>query len=123
MDRSIMAYFRTSIEAGGALAKLQALRAVDARIDRLSLEPGVLPGGTPGLPEPVEPTALSGLSSGDLESGSWPEALTTSRGMTDRPQMNGASPGEPPSVLLTAIVNEAIHPQALRVVQEAGGIL
>jgi len=119
-ERNILAYFKTPEEADGVRSKLQALRAIDTQIDRISRYPG------PAVDETSNPitgniTGLGGLTM---------DAIETSRSagilMAADPSASGLSHGGQGGptgrdILLTAVVDESVYEKALRLIEEAGG--
>lgn len=121
MDKSILAYFRSPEEAKGVLSKLHALRAIDARIDRISRYPGS--GNSLSASAGGEALELGSFTREDLETGTGADVL-----MAADPANSGLSQGGEGGVsgrdiLLTAIVTEDVHHKALRLVEEAGGVI
>lgn len=122
MEKNILAYFKSPEEAEGAAQKLYALRAVDVSIDRFGKYPGdgleqrqqPLTGDFPSLASLSLDADVSGRSPGILMA-----AGTDASGMSDGGQ--GGPTGR--DILLTAVVDESVHHQALRVVEQAGGQL
>lgn len=120
MEKNILAYFKTPEEAEGAAQKLRALRAIDVSIDRFSKNPGdgmehrenPVTGDIPSLASLSLDSDISERSPGILLA-----AGTDASGMSDGGQ--GGPTGR--DVLLTAVVEESVHRQALRVVEQAGG--
>jgi hypothetical protein len=122
MDKSILAYFKTPEEAGEVLAKLQALRVVDARIDRIGRYPSDAP-QAPVNPATDDITGLGAITQASVETS--PEAGVL---MAADPAASGLSHGGGGGVtgrdiLLTAVVDESVHHKALHLVEEAGGML
>ena len=121
-EKSILAYFKSMEEALQAADRLKTLGITGVKIDRFDKYPE---GGGGG---PVNP--LTG------EVG-WLTALTLRADVTTRdagvlmavdPTAAGMSDGGPTAVtgrdiLLTAVVDEALHEQALHVVRKAGGMV
>ena len=102
MEKNILAFFDSPEEAEGAARKLRALRAIDVGIDRFSGWPEE---GAPGAGTPGESVGI--LAAADIGAG----------GMSDGGQGGPTGRG----VILTAVVDESIHQQALRVIEQAGG--
>lgn len=122
MDKNILAYFKSPDEAEEVLHKLQALRVVDARIDRIARYPGDAP-EVPSNPSQGHMTGLPGLTQGSMESnpsaGVLIAADPAASGMSD----GGAGGVTGRDILLTAVVDESVHHKALRIVEEAGGLV
>lgn len=99
-EKNILAYFRSPEEAEGVQKKLNSLRAIDISIERFSriteesLSPDIT--NSVGILYGSDP-AESGLSHGG----------------------QGGPTGH--DILLTAVVDESIHHQALRIIEESGG--
>lgn len=119
-EKNILAYFNTPEQAEGAAAKLRALRVVDVSVDRIGMYPG---DGNEGIENPITSDfpglgyltldADFGGRSASILAAADPDAS----GMADR----GDSGLAGKDVLLTAVVDESVHHQALRVIEEAGG--
>ncbi|MBU5672405.1 hypothetical protein [Paenibacillus brevis] len=100
-EKNILAYFKSPEEAGEAAAKLRALRAADVSIDRISRYGegyAVEFGDSLGILSAADP-ASSGMSHGG----------------------QGGPTGR--DILLTAVVDEGIHHQALRLIEDLDGLL
>jgi hypothetical protein len=122
MEKNILAYFKTPEEAAGAAQKLHALRAIDVSIDRFSKNPG------DGLDHRENPStgdfsSLASLTADADVTGQSPGILLSAgidaSGYSDGGQ--GGPTGR--DILLTAVVDESVHHQALSVVEQAGGQL
>lgn len=119
-EKNILAYFNTPEQAQGAAAKLHALRVADLSIDRFSTGPGeemggmtnAIGGGLSSLNAYTPNAALSSLSAGILGA-----AGPSESGMSASEQdgLRGRD------ILLTVVVDESVHHQALKIVEEAGG--
>jgi hypothetical protein len=122
MEKNILAYFKSPEEAEAAAKKLHALRAADVSIDRFSKYPG---DGIEHRENPVtgDFASLATLSLDADISGKSPGVLmaagTDASGLSD----GGGGGVTGRDILLTAVVDESVHHQALRVVEEAGGML
>lgn len=120
-EKNILAYFKTPEEAEAAASKLRALRVIDMRIDRIGEYPGAelnhienpINGDFSGLGALTLNTDFSDRSAAILAA-----ADVDASGMSDGHQ--GGPTGR--DILLTAVVDEQVHHQALRVVEEAGGM-
>lgn len=120
-EKNILAYFHSPEEAASAANKLRALRVIDLSIDRISKYPGEgvdhienpINADFPGLGSLTQDAGFSDRSSAILSA-----ADVDASGMSDGGQ--GGPTGR--DILLTAVVDESIHHQALRVVEECGGI-
>ncbi|MCI3923227.1 hypothetical protein MO973_23660 [Paenibacillus sp. TRM 82003] len=122
MEKNILAYFKTPEEAEGAAQKLHALRAIDVSIDRFGKYPG---DGNDRRENPAtgDFTSLAALSLDADVSGQSPGILMAAG--TDASGMSDGGQGGPTGrdILLTAVVDESVHHQALSVVEQAGGQL
>lgn len=100
-EKNILAYFKSMEEASEAAAKLRALRVADISVDRISRygdADAVEFGSYLGILSAADPTS-SGLSHGG----------------------QGGPTGR--DVLLTVVVDEGIHHQALRLIGDLDGLL
>lgn len=121
-EKNILAYFKSPEEAEAARQKLQALRAIDTAIDRVNSYPGEgidhimnpITGDFPGLGSLTLKGDFANKSAAILSAVD-PDAS----GMSDRGEEDIAGR----NILLTAIVSESIHEQALQVIEEAGGLV
>ncbi|GIP20553.1 hypothetical protein [Paenibacillus sp. J22TS3] len=120
-EKNILAYFKSPEEAEGVSRKLNALRVIDMSITRFSRYPG----------EGVDPA--------NMYSGDWNSlaSLTQDAEITNKsvgilaatdPAASGLSDGGQGGptgrdILLTVVVDENSHHQALRLIEEAGGML
>jgi hypothetical protein len=122
MEKNILAYFKSPADAEEAASKLRALRAADVSIDRFSRYPG---DGIEHRENPVtgDFASLATLSLDADISGKSPGILlaagTDASGMSD----GGSGGVTGHDILLTAVVDESVHHQALRVVEDAGGMV
>ncbi|MDF2927506.1 MAG: hypothetical protein K0R57_6420 [Paenibacillaceae bacterium] len=124
MEKSILAYFTSPEAAGEAKAKLQALRVADARIDRvvrypeeereIQLNPST--GNVSGL---GSLTQDAGGSTGDAAI--LMAADPAASGLSNRSGGMGTVTGR--DILLTAVMDDSVHSKAVRLVEEAGGLL
>lgn len=121
-ERNILAYYNAQEQAEGALRKLQALRVIDARIDRFGSFPGS------GHEEVMNPLSgdIDGLGtlalSGDFSARSsaiMAAADPDASGLSDKG--DEALAGK--DVLLTAVVSEEDYEKAMRIVRETGGLI
>lgn len=120
-EKNILAYFKSPEEAEGVARKLGALRVEDMSIDRFSRYPGEgydpmnpVTGKIPSLAAITQDADITNRSAGILSAAD-PAASGLSHGG------QGGPTGY--DILLTAVVDESIHHQALRIVEEAGGLL
>ncbi|MNZ84383.1 hypothetical protein D3C78_1031370 [compost metagenome] len=99
-EKNILAYFKSPEEAEGVARKLKALRAIDVSIERFS--------GSMGNSNSLDfSNSIGILAASD----------PTASGMSHGGQ--GGPTGH--DILLAAVVDESIHHQALRIVEETGG--
>ncbi|MNN17819.1 hypothetical protein D3C81_1310150 [compost metagenome] len=99
-EKNILAYFKSPEEAEGVARKLNSLRAIDVSIERFS-----------GSVE--NNSSLDFSNSIGILAASNPTASGMSHGGQGGPTGH--------DILLTAVVDESIHHQALRIVEEMGG--
>lgn len=121
-EKNILAYFRTREEAEHVSAKLEALRAIDISIDQFSKYPG------DGVDQITNPITGGFPSLGSLTLGAdytnRSAAIATAAdvdasGMSD----GGQDESVDHNFLLTAVMDESTHHQALRLIREQGGIV
>ncbi|AZK46822.1 hypothetical protein [Paenibacillus lentus] len=119
-EKNILAYFKSPEEAEGAARKLQALRVVDLSIDRFSKYPGEgydplnpITGKISSLAAVTQDGEITNPSAGILAA-----ADPAASGMSHGGQ--GGPTGH--DILLTVVVDESSHHQALRIIEEVGGI-
>jgi hypothetical protein len=121
-EKNILAYFHSPEQAEGIASKLKALRAVDVQIDRFGRYPG------DGIEHVMNPITGDFASLGNLtlnaDFGNKSAAIAaaadpSASGMSDGGQ--GGPTGR--DILLTAVVEESVYEQALRVIQEGGGLV
>lgn len=120
MEKNILAFFRSPEEAQEAAQKLHALRAIDVSIDRFSKNPG---DGIDYIENPITSDfgSLASLTSDADVSGANPGILLAAG--TDASGMSDGGQGGPTGrdILLTAVVDENVHHQAMRIIEQAGG--
>lgn len=118
-EKNILAYFKSPEEAEGVARKLNALRALDVSIDRFTRYSEQNSGLFQSLADRTGMPAM--LHGSDLasSSGVLSAADPANSGMSHGGQ--GGPTGH--DILLTAVVDEGIHHQALRIVEEAGGMM
>ncbi|ANE47295.1 hypothetical protein SY83_14625 [Paenibacillus swuensis] len=119
-EKNILAYFNTPEQAEEVKAKLMALRAVEVSIDRFGMYPGtgmnsIMNPTTGDVPSLATMTLNAGISSPGA--GILAAASVSASGMSDGGQ--GGPTGR--DILLTAVVDEDNHHQALQVIRDAGG--
>ncbi|WP_410767962.1 hypothetical protein [Fontibacillus sp. BL9] len=119
-EKNILAYFKSPEEAEGVARKLNALRALEVSVDRFSRYAGEgydpmnpVTGKISSLSAITQDAAITNTSAGILTA-----ADPAASGMSHGGQ--GGPTGH--DILLTAVVDESIHHQALRIVEEAGGL-
>ncbi|CAM4478972.1 MAG: hypothetical protein E7L01_28545 [Paenibacillus macerans] len=120
-EKNILAYFKSPEQAEGAARKLSALRVVDMSIDRFSRYPGEgydpgnpVTGSISSLAAITQDAAITNRSAGILSAAD-PAASGLSHGGQGGPTGH--------DIVLTAVVDESVHHQALRIVEEAGGLI
>ena len=99
-EKNILAWFHSPEQAEGVKRKMEALRASDVSIDRVSRFPGA----------------------GDdynIEAGILASADVTMSGMSD----GGQEPVDGRDILLTVVIDEANYDRALEVIRQAGGLV
>jgi hypothetical protein len=99
-QKNILAYCQSPEQAEGIANKLKALRVVDVQVENFSLYPEA---GSSRLSSIDEDILL--------------EAAPSENGMSDAEDNNMIRT----NIVLTAIVDESIYEQALRVIHEGGG--
>jgi hypothetical protein len=122
-EKGILAYFHTPEQAEVIASKLKALRAIEVQIDRFSRYPGE---GTDEVFNPITGNiiSLATLTQAADISGRDPGILIAAD-----PSASGYSDGAMGNeggvtgldILLTAVVDESIYEQALRVIRDGGG--
>jgi hypothetical protein len=121
-EKNILAYFHSPEQAEGIASKLNALRAVAVQIDRFSRYPGE---GMNNMMNPLTGniTSLATLTQGaDISSrdeGILIAADPSASGLSDGG--DGGVTGR--DILLTAVVDESVYEQALRVIEQGGGMV
>jgi hypothetical protein len=118
-EKNILAYFKSREDAEGAAAKLRALRVEEISIDRFSRYPGE------GVDRIMNPVTGGFASLGNLTLDadfSNKSAAILSAADVSASGMSVGGQGGPTGfdVLLTAVVDDQVHHQALQVVKEAG---
>ncbi|WP_309472254.1 hypothetical protein [Paenibacillus sp. YN15] len=124
MEKNVLAYFKTQEEAREVLMKLQVLRVAEARIDRVTRYPqesreiqiNPITGNVTSLAELTQDAV-----GGTHEAGVLMAADPAASGMSLGGGGGGGVTGR--DILLTAIVDESIHPQVLHLVEQTGGIV
>jgi len=121
-ERNILAYFHSPEQAEGARRKLLALRAIDVSIDRIHTDAGadtelameMIGTDVGGLGAAVLGAAYANRSAA-IMSAAHPDAS----GLSDHGDETLAGR----DILLTAVVDDREYAQALRIVQECGGMV
>ncbi|BFH61406.1 hypothetical protein [Paenibacillus azoreducens] len=120
-EKNILAYFKSPEEAESVSKKLQALRVVDMSIDRFSMYPDTDPYGAPNLSGSMG--SLSSVTYGNTLGGDSTNVLAatnvTASGMSDGGQ--GGPTGR--DILLTVVVEEESFDKAMRIIEDAGGMV
>lgn len=121
-EKNILAYFKSPEEAEGVSKKLQALRVVDMSIDRFSRYPDTSMYSTAG-PFTGGITSLSSMAYGSLFNGETSAILAaadpSASGMSDGGQ--GGPTGR--DILLTVVVEDESFDKAMKIIEEAGGMV
>jgi hypothetical protein len=120
-EKNILAYFKSPEEAELVSRKLQSLQVVDMSIDRFSAYPGGelnnsmnILSGEMSLASLTQNASITNPSAGILAA-----ASPSASGMSDGGQ-DGTSGFD---ILLTVVIEESSFDQAMRVIQEAGGMV
>jgi hypothetical protein len=120
-EKNILAYFKSPEEAEQVSRKLQSLQVVDMSIDRFSAYPGGelnnsmnILSGEMSLASLTQNASITNPSAGILAA-----ASPSASGMSDGGQ-DGTSGFD---ILLTVVIEESSFDQAMRVIQEAGGMV
>ncbi|GAA0408535.1 hypothetical protein [Paenibacillus motobuensis] len=118
-EKNILAYFKSPEEAEGVARKLNAIRALDVSVDRFSRYSEQNSGLFQSLADRTGVPAMMHGSDLANSSGVLYAADPSHSGMSHGGQ--GGPTGH--DILLTAVVDESMHHQALRIVEEAGGLI
>ncbi|WP_379135104.1 hypothetical protein [Paenibacillus sp. sgz500958] len=121
-EKNILAYFKSPEEAEAVSRKLQALRVIDMSIDTFGKYPGnssysgnnPLTGDIQSLATMTLNASIESRSAGILAS-----TDTSASGMSHGG--DGGPTGR--NILLTVVVDSESFDQALRIVEEAGGMI
>lgn len=121
-EKNILAYFHSYEEAKGAEAKLKALRIDEMRVDHVGRFPGE---GSDHIENPVN-SDFDGLGNLTL-GGDFADPGASVLAAADVSASGMSSGGEDDTMgrnyLLTAVVDENVHHQAMRVVRNCGGLI
>lgn len=113
-----MAYFKSPEEAEGVALKLRVLRVLEVSIDRFSRYGGT--SYSSGINAVTGNVArMDSMTAGISHTGILAAADTSSSGMSHGG--NGGPTGV--NILLTVIVDSESYDQALRLIEEAGGMI
>ncbi|MFT9849693.1 hypothetical protein [Aneurinibacillus sp. REN35] len=120
-EKNILAYFKSPEEAEEAARRLTELGVIDQSIDRISRYAGqgtdqminTLSGDLPSLASTVLDADITNRGAGVLLA-----ADVSASGMSD----GGQDDITGRDILLTVVVDEAKHHQALHIVEQAGGM-
>ncbi|QSF43942.1 hypothetical protein [Paenibacillus tianjinensis] len=121
-EKNILAYFKAPEEAEGVSRKLQALRVIDMSIDTFSKYPGnaqysgnnPLTGDIPSLATMTLNSTMDSHSAGILAA-----ADSSASGMSHGG--DGGPTGR--NILLTVVVDSGSFDQALKIIEDAGGMI
>jgi len=122
LEKNILAFFKSPDEAQNAEGQLKALGVIDMSIDRFSKNPG---GELNSIANPItgEISSLATLSlNADIsgrDDGILLAAGTDASGYSDSGQ--GGPTGR--DILLTVVIDESVHQQALEICEKAGGLI
>lgn len=121
-EKNILAYFHSPEQAEGIASKLNALRAITVQVDRFSRYPGE---GMNNIMNPLTgniaslATLTQGAEISSRDEGILIAADPSASGMSDGG--DGGVTGR--DILLTAVVDESVYEQALRVIEQGGGMV
>ncbi|MFC5650638.1 hypothetical protein ACFPYJ_16195 [Paenibacillus solisilvae] len=122
-EKSILAYFNSPDQAEEALTRLKSLRIVESSIDRFDGYPGE---GSDHIDNPVtgDFPGLGYLTLGgdfsDEDAAILAAASVSASGMSSGGPENRVTGRD---ILLTVVVEESDHEEALQVVREAGALV
>lgn len=116
-ERSILAYFKSPEEAEGVARKLRALRVIEISIDRFSRYGANLNAGI----NPV--TGNSAMMAAFYADDPYTRVLAASDPSASGMSHGGDGGPTGRDILLTVIVDSASYEQALRIIEEAGGMI
>ena len=124
-EKNILAYFHSPDQAEGIASKLRALRAIDVQVDRFSRYPGGPSMGTDDIMNPITGNiaSLATLTQGAPISGHGDGILIAADPSASGMSHGGEGIVTGRNILLTAVVEEATYEQALRVIEEGGGMV
>lgn len=117
-ERYILAYFKSPEEAEGVSRKLKALRVIELSIDRFSRYGGTsFSSGVNAVTGNI--ARMDSMTAASSHTGILAAADTSASGMSHGG--DGGPTGR--DILLTVIVNSESYDQALRLIEEAGGMI
>lgn len=121
-EKNILAFFKDSDQAEQAAEKVRDLGVIDYRVDRIGRIPG------DGINEVMNPITGQIESQARMTMGLAGTGPDTRVLMAADPSASGMSNGGSEMVtghdiLLTVIVDESRHHQAMKVIREAGGFI
>lgn len=121
-EKSIIAFFQTPEQAERVETKLKSLRAADTEIKRVSRYQGE------GVGETINPLTGDFPGLGYLSLGAdfnGPSARVLGAADVSASGMSDGGQGGPTGhdVMLTAVMDESVYEQAMKVVREAGAIV
>lgn len=116
-ERYILAYFKSPEEAEGVARKLRALRVIEISIDRFSRYGANLNAGI----NPV--TGNSAMMAAFYADDPYTRVLSAADPSASGMSHGGAGGPTGRDILLTVIVDSESYEQALRLIEEAGGII
>ncbi|KIL38283.1 hypothetical protein SD70_27330 [Gordoniibacillus kamchatkensis] len=123
-ERAILAYFNSPEQAEGVASKLRALRVETIQIDRISHYPSDSDMGVDHVMNPINGDFPS-LGSLTLNAGfnSREAAILAAADPSAYSMSGGGNLDTGRDILLTAVVNENVYEQALRVCEQSGGLV
>jgi hypothetical protein len=122
-EKAILAYFSSPEQAKQAEEKLSSLGTIDTQIDRISRYPAE--GGIEQINNPITGniTSLPGMTMDAATTSNSASILlaadVTASGISD----GGQEAIDGRDILLTAVVDESVHKQALQIVRKEGGLV
>ena len=119
-EKDIIAYFKTPEDAESVEKKLLAMRAVDTTIERLGSGSGEWSIAAMGAMT-VNFSSMANLTMGASPATSGPGILLATDSSISDMRDSDREDTVDRDVRLTAIVDERMHEQAMRVIEEGGG--